>query len=393
MRPRHRLRRAFVLALAGLLAAALPALAIGPSAVQVTGTSPYYDTACTADAIGSQFGTNFPNTEVEPHLAVNPTNPDNLVGSAHQDRWSNGGSRGDVLVRSFDGGATWTTFRIPGIAACDGGQWPRGTDPWLSFAPNGRLYFVSQSFDDANSLTAFMLSSSTDGGLTWSTAVPVSYRSYGYPHYTFDDKVALTADPNDATGRTAYLVWDRFSDSPSWYREHGWNNPSFPFNGGFSSVWMSRTTDGGATWTKPNEIYRPGTNSYTGGPIIAVQPNGTVVLGVATWFQNKGGTAWTTYAMYKQSTNGGKTWAPRIAARGCRTPGSTTPRRPSGCGRAADSSSSSPTPSPATSGRRGRTAARPTSTRTRSSRAPRTAGATGPRPSRSMAPRRARSRR
>ena len=39
-------------------------------------------------------GTLFENAEVEPMVAVDPTNPANLIGVWQQDRWSNGGSRG-----------------------------------------------------------------------------------------------------------------------------------------------------------------------------------------------------------------------------------------------------------------------------------------------------------
>src|ERR671932_795713 len=39
-------------------------------------------------------GTNYPNAEVEPFVAVNPTNPSNVIGAYQQDRWSNGGAHG-----------------------------------------------------------------------------------------------------------------------------------------------------------------------------------------------------------------------------------------------------------------------------------------------------------
>ena len=57
----------------------------------------------------------FPNSEVEPWVDVNPMNPDNIVGSVQQDRWSNGGARGLVAAASFNGGTTWQTVVIPKI--------------------------------------------------------------------------------------------------------------------------------------------------------------------------------------------------------------------------------------------------------------------------------------
>ena len=68
--------------------------------VQVSGTSPFV--GCTADEIGPQSGTVYLNSEVEPWIDVNPTNPSNVVGIWQQDRWSNGGSRGLVAGASIE---------------------------------------------------------------------------------------------------------------------------------------------------------------------------------------------------------------------------------------------------------------------------------------------------
>ncbi len=70
--------------------------------VQVSGTSPFL--SCTADAVGSQSGTVYLNSEVEPWIDVNRTNTSNVVGIFQQDRWSNGGARGLVAGVSLNGG-------------------------------------------------------------------------------------------------------------------------------------------------------------------------------------------------------------------------------------------------------------------------------------------------
>jgi hypothetical protein len=48
-------------------------------------------------AAGSRLAagrTNSLNSEVEPWMDANPTDPDNLIAVWQQDRWSNGGARG-----------------------------------------------------------------------------------------------------------------------------------------------------------------------------------------------------------------------------------------------------------------------------------------------------------
>ena len=97
-----------VLVAFGLVAAPVSAMADDNSftldpPVTASGSSPFL--GCT---IGGPPGTVYPNTEVEPFIAVNPTNPDNLVGVYQQDRWSDGGARGLVASRSLDGGQTWS---------------------------------------------------------------------------------------------------------------------------------------------------------------------------------------------------------------------------------------------------------------------------------------------
>ena len=71
--------------------------------VVVSGTSPF--AKCT---FGSGPGAiNYTNAEVEPYVAVNPANPQNLIGAWQQDRWNDGGSHGLVAGYSMDGGKPW----------------------------------------------------------------------------------------------------------------------------------------------------------------------------------------------------------------------------------------------------------------------------------------------
>jgi hypothetical protein len=109
--------------------------------VQTSGSSPF--AGCTADDVAGQTGTTFLHSEVEPYIDANPANPANLVGVYQQDRWSNGGARGNVASVSMNGGATWTQVVIPGITECSGGVYERATDPWVSFSPNGVAHQIS----------------------------------------------------------------------------------------------------------------------------------------------------------------------------------------------------------------------------------------------------------
>ena len=73
---------------------------------------------------------NYPNTEVEPFVAVNPTDADNLIGVFQEDRWSDGGAHGLVAAYSLDGGNTWRESWAR-FSACAGGEFaPSSPTTW-----------------------------------------------------------------------------------------------------------------------------------------------------------------------------------------------------------------------------------------------------------------------
>lgn len=212
-----------------------------------------------------QTGTLYPNAEVEPFVAANPRNPLNLVGVWQQDRWSNGGSQGLGTAYSFDGGIHWHRVfqpytRCAGGSPANGGDFERGSDPWVSFSPNGVVHqmVLSLSFSagDGEIGSALLASRSTDGGHTWSQAVTLQADT---PE-RFNDKNSLTADPTDA--RYVYGVWDRLSTVPG---------------EGAGPTLLARSIDNGVSWEPTRIIYDPGLDAQTIGNRIEVLPDGTLV--------------------------------------------------------------------------------------------------------------------
>lgn len=295
------------LGLAGFNAAWAGNFTAGPL-VQVSGSSAF--SGCTADNVAGQSGTNFPDSEVEPWVDVNPTNSSNIVGAWQQDRWSNGGARGLVAGVSSDGGATWQTVVIPKVTLCsggtaaNGGDFQRATDPWVSFAPNGHIYQVSLLFDDTSPKNALLVSKSTNGGLTWSD--PVTVIRDTSPRF-FNDKQAITADPTSSN--FVYLVWDRL-DIPL----GAIFNPEKVFGLGFKGpAYFSRTTDGGQTWERSRIVYDPGGNNQTIGNQIVVLPEGILIdffNEILNFRNDDGGFQFDFNLSLIRSSNRGVTWTP-----------------------------------------------------------------------------------
>jgi hypothetical protein len=248
-----------------LVATALPASAypldVGAQ-VPASGASPF--AGCPVGAApGSDPGTVYPNTEIEPFVAVNPTDPDNVVGVFQQDRWSTGGARGLVASRSTDGGQSWDES-FAAFSECSGGDpvYDRASDPWVTFDSAGNAYQISLSISADEATSAVLVSKSTDQGATWGPPVTLIRDDTAAG---FNDKESITGDPTRPDH--VYAVWDRVT-SPG--RPIGL--PSLLPHG---VPLFSRTTDGGATWSPPT----PMADGLLGtvGNQIAVLPNGTLV--------------------------------------------------------------------------------------------------------------------
>jgi hypothetical protein len=276
----HRARVFLSLAAAGLAVAvfapqagAVPAANEG-LAVQASGASPIG--GCDGDQPTS--GINFPNSEVEPWMVVNPTDGpdndrivgDNLIAAWQQDRWNNGGSEGLVTASSFDGGLTWSTNARTKSSLCTGGAYERASDPWVDFSPNGTAYLMSLSVDtNAGGFglypNAMLVMRSTNGGATWSD--PITLRR-DEDSSVLNDKNTLTADPNDSS--FAYAVWDRLVSPPAEQAAPIGTENAIGFRG---PTWFSRTTNGGTSWEPARQIFDPGTVNQTIGNQIVVLPD------------------------------------------------------------------------------------------------------------------------
>lgn len=269
---------------------------------------------CTADNVAQQEATlgstQYPNTEIEPYLAINPVNPSIMLVGMQQDRWSDGGSRGQRGQYTTDGGATWRPSSTTGVTKCQTGPWQRSSDPWVDYSADGAVAYFSaltfntspntQVFGSASGMTVNM---STDGGATWSQ--PATLILDTNPN-VLNDKNAVTAD---ATNRkVAYVVWDRLQQfvAGAGVADEGGRNGGqeqaakaaavaavFPKGlprdahaiaealatygrkmraGQAAPVgpllvrgpsYLSRTTDQGKTWSQPRIIWNPGDNSQT----------------------------------------------------------------------------------------------------------------------------------
>jgi hypothetical protein len=301
MRRRLKGRAAVLAAPVLILSLALPATAVAPVVLASPGDSPFI--GCTADSATLQIASGsvlYPNAEIEPRSAINPTNSRNIVGEYQQDRWSDGGARGLVASVSHDGGATWSRVVVPGLSKCSGGSYDRASDPWVSFAPNGDLYAISLSFDFFDTHNAIIVNKSTDGGDTWGSPIELAADDTDGL-----DKQSITADPHDSN--LVYAAWDRLITPGG--STHG-SDQGIRHSASYKSqTFFARSTDGGATWNTPTQLFIDTSFSGSIGSIIRVLDDGTLLDGLVTYGSAawKGGKCGSESVL--RSADGGATWS------------------------------------------------------------------------------------
>jgi hypothetical protein len=285
---------------------------LGP-AVLASGPSPF--AGCTVGAVpgADPPSFNYIDTAVEPFVAVNPANPNNIIGVYQQDRWSDGAAKALVASRSFEGGLTWSRnfaeFSVcsDNLATAYLSPFNRATDPWVSFDSSGRAYQISLGFEFTSFLTGIEVSTSSDGGSTWSLPARL-ITDNDVVH--FDDKQSITGDwrPGVGAGK-AYATWTRgslpgFDHQSLVALEHTFAYSGLPM--------FSKTEDGGQTWSAPVPMIKSVIDMA--GTQIAVLPDGTLVNVAAMLVRGSGIQPSPQQYLWVAlvSKNGGRSWSAPI---------------------------------------------------------------------------------
>jgi hypothetical protein len=306
MQTRISASRRVIPALAVLCLAVAPAAARATSFADVQANNPQVE----GDATSNTTATFPTNKQNEPSIAVDPTNSKLvLAGSNDEQRQPACGAPSrdpgtapdlsdcsffpgvgtDGIYISTDGGHTWANHGL----LDDQQSWKDSPyvsdgDPVIVFGPkpdgNGgfsyddgaRAYYVGlgsykptfpSGYSPSKAPEFILVSSSDDGGKTWST--PVRATTKDNPN-TFNDKNSAWADNNPESPHfgNVYVGFTAFR--------------SFTFTGyGNEPVEVSRSTDGGSSFSAPKQV-SPAGNNGTGngrqGSDIVTGPDGTVYV-------------------------------------------------------------------------------------------------------------------
>ena len=115
---------------------------------------------------------------------------DTIVSTFQTGRFYDGGSSNAGWSTSVNGGRTWVTGMLPGTSIYQGGPWARISDPAVAYDPDHDVWMISTlAVEEPTRGAAVLTSRSTDGGLTWQSPVTVA-TSPG----TFFDKNWIACD-------------------------------------------------------------------------------------------------------------------------------------------------------------------------------------------------------
>jgi hypothetical protein len=317
-----RTKSLLVLGVVALLGAIAIIGASTSSSLTVPGAMNFNSNFTASPAAGAQVSLAFPNIRVntdntqeaqnEPFVAVNPQNSRHIIVGANN--WQAGNGRFEVTAYvSFDGGQTWTAsspYIDRNASRLD------AADPTVAFGSNGRVYFGFVALTPA--LGAVAVSTSLDGGLTWSSQswatsfataadkpaiasangkLYVFYQNNSL-NYTVSTNGATWASPAsiEAGGRNAAPVVDRSGNVYVFYNTA-------------SSIKMARPVAGSRSTVVANTVaLQPRQTHYRAGiyPAAGIGSNGTMYV---AWADGRNA-GMGNDIMYSRSVNGSSWSAP-----------------------------------------------------------------------------------
>lgn len=198
--------------------------------------------------------------QAEPHIARSPINPDILLATFQEGRFTNGGAVTCGYAHSTNGGLSWTRALLPQLTRINGGPFDRATDPVAAFDGFGNAYVCTLGLlGDEAEFGVVLVSRSTNAGETFGPPVEV----FRPPNSAiFPDKNWFAVNQRTSgpfAGRIA-VTFTRFAGSV---------NP----------LAISTSDDHGASWTVPR-LFTPASGTCQGSQPMWLADNS---LGVVYW--------------------------------------------------------------------------------------------------------------
>jgi len=246
-------------------------------------------------------------TELEPDtFAWNNT----IVASSQIGRFTDGGASDIGWITSTDGGSTWRHGTLPGITVFTGGTWARVSDPAVAFDAKHGTWLVSGLVIDANVNGAGVSISRSADGISWQNpviAVGNDGQSYDKEWVVCDNgtaspffgncyvEVDVTSSNNRIVLSTSHdggATWSAPispSGTPSGLGGQPLVRPNgtvvVPYSANGSSIRSFTSANGGSSWTASVRIANVSSHAVAGNlrdgeglPSAEIDASGTVYV-------------------------------------------------------------------------------------------------------------------
>lgn len=223
----------------------------------------------------------FPNVQVshdaylahsEPAIAENPRNHNDLLAGS---KMFTDPSHYEFKIGTYyskNGGKTWhdSSF-LPGFDNFD-----LVSDVSIAFGADGTAYVCVLAWDGGNTSGIYVLRS-TDGGATFSQPVPVFLDTTGAG---FNDKPWIVVDNSPGSAGTVYVAWNLDVGNTAHDPDAGGAalHPQAISDYGDGGIAVSRSTDGGRSFSSPTIVAPFDSQTFYIGAIPAVAPDGTLYV-------------------------------------------------------------------------------------------------------------------
>lgn len=238
----------------------------------------------------------------EPALALDPTDPRHLVVTWLTGAYGDDADYGVAAGVSRDGGRTFATSVLPGLSDCTGNSsFTSVANDTVAMGGRGLVYVATQAYQESAHAAPgrIEVSASRDGGRSWHRPVVVS-AGLGLLN---EDHPALVVDPH----HPEHALLD--------YVQVG--GP-----GGVEQQLLTRTTDGGRSWSRPSLVATDPTAAVDFAHLVWLA-DGTVVdiydqtsvtfnLDLASPVPLPGQGSVAAQTMVTRSIDGGATWSPPV---------------------------------------------------------------------------------
>jgi hypothetical protein len=203
--------------------------------------------------------------QAEPHVIRSFMDPDLILATFQEGRFSDGGARANGFAVSEDGGFTWRRSLNPGLTTVANGRYIRATDPVGGIDLEDTLYLNSlASLDDQFGIAELVVQRSTDRGQSWSQPLIVySGFSEGPGNRVFPDKNWMVVNdyPDTPTSGRIVVTWTNFRTIVDEFRDI----QDFVIMSSFSDT-------RGNTWSPATFVTPPGGTTFSREQFQGSQP-------------------------------------------------------------------------------------------------------------------------